>query len=924
MKKLKSILLNFITSPVTIGIVVTLLVIKTAIDFYEASEDQRKRGYVATLVKWHQWSVDYRMTARGWRSASDRVAVLAVDERAVEQEGRWPWPRQKIAKIITEAVRHGSRVIAFDMVFAENDENSAFIALNRLKDSTRNLGPEFLQLIQTELAVANSDPILGNTVKTHGDYLVLGAYFDQMPFNFESYQEDCLTLLYHQNVSYQNWDREAIKLISLDDSQEMPDSFSQLVNMHFQQLAQDVTTRFCEAHKQIDSAAQCPENLSQKDRAQLGLAIDQEELRYCARWLKPSSSSEASPSDELLPMLQENWGAIQDAESDFKGVAFEDAIETFKARHLRHPLEQSGRWWMNIPVIAQNTKHTGYFNAFQDPDGSIRRTRLLARSGNDILPSLALKAFMVDQGIKGALVTIAQDIKVDADGKPRKVIRELSLTNEEGEPVRSIPIGEQGDLMINYAGPRYMYAHISVADLLDTRKPNLNVTHHRLDPQTKKYLPQIEFSVEKSKFLKDKILVFGATATGIYDLRVTPFEENYPGVETHANVVDNLLSNSFFVHHPDEPVYMLVLLLGLGILFSFLLANLGAVSGILFTIISLASIYFADKFFFFQKGTIVAILFPMTLVATTYVVLTFYKYFTEERKKKELKGTFEKYVSPAIVNEVLADPSNIQLGGRKEKLTVFFSDIRGFTTISEKLDPKTLSDFLNAYLTPMTNLVFSNKGTLDKYMGDAIMAFFGAPIHFPDHAKHAARCALQNVVKLKELQAEFRAQGLPLIDIGIGLNTGDMSVGNMGSNTVRNYTVMGDSVNLGSRLEGINKQYGTRIIISEFTYEEIKNDFTAREIDWVRVKGKLKPVKIYELMSEGKPEAAVAEMLKFFEDGFKLYHSQKWDEAGNSFNEALKVIPTDPVAKLYLDRCLKYKENPPGPEWDGVFVMTSK
>ena len=224
----------------------------------------------------------------------------------------------------------------------------------------------------------------------------------------------------------------------------------------------------------------------------------------------------------------------------------------------------------------------------------------------------------------------------------------------------------------------------------------------------------------------------------------------------------------------------------------------------------------------------------------------------------------------------------------------------------------------------MTNLVFANKGTLDKYMGDAIMAFWGAPVHFKDHAKHASRCALQMLVKLKELQAEYRAKGLPEIDIGIGLNTGEMSVGNMGSDTVRSYTVMGDAVNLGSRLEGINKQYGTRIIVSEFTFNAIKDEFICREVDWVKVKGKNEPVRIYELVAEGSVASNRQSVLTLFTEGFKLYHEMKFREAIERFTNALTFDANDAPSQLYIERCEDYLRESPPPEWDGVFTMTSK
>jgi adenylate cyclase len=438
--------------------------------------------------------------------------------------------------------------------------------------------------------------------------------------------------------------------------------------------------------------------------------------------------------------------------------------------------------------------------------------------------------------------------------------------------------------------------------------------------------------------LKDKLLVAGATAIGIYDLRVTPFDQNYPGVETHANFLSNLLIENaralgeavdpkapgFLKTSPYEEKLMWVILLGLGLLMSALLTHYGSVAGLGITAVALGIVYAVDRFYLFKSGIVVVIIFPILSIVMNFVFLTFYKYFTEERKKRELKGTFEKYVSPAIVAEVLADPSNIELGGKKVELTVMFSDVRGFTTISEKLDPRALSDLLNSYLTPMTNLVFEHKGTLDKYMGDAIMSFWGAPIHFPDHAKHGCRCALAMIVKLKELQAEYRAKGLPEIDIGIGLNTGEMSVGNMGSDTVRSYTVMGDAVNLGSRLEGINKQYGTRIIISEFTYAAIKDSFICREVDWVRVKGKAQPVRIYELVTEGKASAPVQDLLSHFNQGFNLYHEKKFTEAMECFAKGLNVDPDDAVTQLYQERCQDYLKDPPPDDWDGVFTMTSK
>jgi adenylate cyclase len=259
-------------------------------------------------------------------------------------------------------------------------------------------------------------------------------------------------------------------------------------------------------------------------------------------------------------------------------------------------------------------------------------------------------------------------------------------------------------------------------------------------------------------------------------------------------------------------------------------------------------------------------------------------------------------------------------------MSVFFSDVRGFTTISEKLAPEELSKILNLYLTPMTQLVFKNQGTLDKYMGDAIMAFFGAPVKTPNHAADACRCALESQQKLLEIQKDFLSKGLPNIEIGIGINTGDMSVGNMGSDIVQSYTVMGDSVNLASRLEGITKEYGVKIVISEFTYHEVKDQFVARELDLVKVKGKLKPVRIFELLSEKLNETAAKadEKLTLYQSAYETYAAKDFKQAKSQFEKLLTIWENDSVSKLYIKRCDDFIEEPPPPDWDGVYIMKTK
>jgi adenylate cyclase len=651
---------------------------------------------------------------------------------------------------------------------------------------------------------------------------------------------------------------------------------------------------------------------------------------YEKQWGKSPESAENFKALSLKSVLE----SAAKSNPEFASDSFENLFSRLRTAAKANSVHNIARWWINIPLLADPTRHTGYFNAFQDSDGAIRRSALFVRRGNAYMPSLAMKTFLLDNNYT-ARATV--DTDGDSDRASQKTVRAYEVLDSEQKVVMKIPVDSRGQLMINYAGPRNMFPYISAADILSD-SPTAEIEVRERNPATGTFVTRTK-TVDKKDFLTNKLLIIGATATGVYDLRVTPFEENYPGVETHANVLSNLLveharitgqpvtadAPGFMRTSPAEERYMWIALVGVGLTLSGLLTYFGSVAGLAITMAAIGAVYIIDKFLIFGHGTVIIAFFPIFMISSVFVSLTFYKYFTEERKKRELKGTFEKYVSPAIVAEVLADPENIELGGKKMELTVMFSDVRGFTTISEKLDPRALSDLLNSYLTPMTNLVFAHKGTLDKYMGDAIMAFWGAPIHFPDHAKHACKCALTMLVKLKELQEEYRAKGLPEIDIGIGLNTGEMSVGNMGSDTVRSYTVMGDAVNLGSRLEGINKQYGTRIIISEFTMNAVKDDFVTREVDWVRVKGKAQPVRIFELVGEnGQVDENRLQVIKHFGEGFHLYHAREFAKAIEEFKKALEINNHDACTQLYIERCQDYLEEPPAQDWDGVYTMKTK
>lgn len=888
MKHLKKL---FTFSAFKLGLIITFAFYFGAKRYYNIKDSglikyQPALSLPSIIEDWHQRSIDLKLLARGPKQRDSEVALLAIDEKSVEKFGRWPWSRTIIADLIDKVFEHDAKVLAFDVIFAEPDNNQAVRSLNKLKKEA-NLNDTQKAFVEKELYNANADHRLAAAIERHADRIVMGTYFDNILFNLDPYQHYCANIAYGMTREGKNLYNEEVPIAVLDEVEtELPESIYYFMEDNFTAMAEEI------------SDSQSFEKESDKEQA-----IREAYVSYCAEWLYEGK-------DPYYEAMKESWPEFQ--EEDGIEVNFETWKNDFISSAVQNQVELSGRLWMNLNMFSEKTKHSAYFNAFQDPDGTIRKNHLLYRYGSTYMPAMGLKAVMIAKKY-GLIVNIERN----PYDYFLKGVRSMTFTDSEGSPIKGIPVDFEGALPINYAGPQKMFPYVSAAEFFND-KETMEIEQRNVAGIIKSK------TVNKKDFIKDRIFLVGATATGIYDLRVTPFEENFPGPETHVNIIDNLLREDYLRTSKDEPPYVLGAILLLGAILSFVISHLGALSSLMLSLASLAGAVYIDFSFFFTQGIVITIILPLFLFGSLYVALTFYKYLTEERKKKELKGTFQKYVSPAIVDEVLKDPENIQLGGRKERMTVLFSDIRGFTTISEALDPQALSDLLNSYLTPMTDLVFENRGTLDKYMGDAVMAFFGAPISYPDHAKMGVKCALEMLEKLWELQEEYRKQGLPEIDVGIGLNTGEMSVGNMGSETVRSYTVMGDAVNLGARLEGINKQYGTRIIISEFTYEDVKNDFICREIDWVKVKGKLEPVKIYEVAGFLDLEENKKKCVKIFKEGFQLYHDQDFTGALKKFEEALSIDAEDGPSKLYVERTNNYLLTPPPENWDGVFTMTTK
>jgi adenylate cyclase len=427
---------------------------------------------------------------------------------------------------------------------------------------------------------------------------------------------------------------------------------------------------------------------------------------------------------------------------------------------------------------------------------------------------------------------------------------------------------------------------------------------------------------------KGKIVLIGASATGIGDQRSTPYGGiDYPGVEVHANVIDNMLNHGFLVRGAKQALWDFVAILFLGIPLGIWMALVqprwmwfGA--GLMIPLVAVD--YGAFRHGWWLNFTVPA----MTLTGNVLLV-SLYRALVEEKEKRKIRTEFGHFLSPEVIRRLLVDPRLVD--PKKTDITVMFSDIRGFTTFSEKMDAQELALFLNQYLSDMTSIVFSHSGTLDKYIGDAVMAFWGAPFEEPGHGARACNAALEMMKRVREMRKQWEAQGKPSLEIGIGLNTGVASVGKMGSELRSGYTALGDVVNLSSRLEGLNKDYGTHIIVNETTYQAAKgHGFVFRELDLIRVKGKFQPVTIYQLLgrqadflADGSAETMRLQV-ELFVRARELYRHRQWEAAQRAFQDFLDRWPNDGPSRVYWKRCQDYLFEEPPVGWDGVFIMTHK
>ena len=560
-----------------------------------------------------------------------------------------------------------------------------------------------------------------------------------------------------------------------------------------------------------------------------------------------------------------------------------------KQLSARLPINKALGYGGNLNILQSSARLGGFFdNPFVDSDGVFRRVPLIQIHQDQVYASLALST--TQAYLKNS------DIKLNVVNNGTKNDQYYALESVHINEF-SIPVDGKGAVYVPFRGLSYSFPYISAHKILNKK----------IDPDS----------------LKGKIVLVGTTAPGLLDLRSTPVQSVYPGVEIHANIISGILDQRIN-HSPAWTIgYEFIILILIAATMAFLLpVSSPLMATVATTIVLILTV--SGTLMAWNSQIILPLASPVLLIVLNYILHMSYGFFIESRGKRQLAHLFGQYIPPEIVDEMSKSPANFSLDGENKVMTVLFSDVRGFTTISEGMDPEQLTQLMNALLTPMTRVIHKHRGTIDKYMGDAIMSFWGAPLEDPDHARHALHAAMEMMVELKIMQKDFESRGWPPINIGIGLNTGNMNVGNMGSEFRMAYTVLGDSVNLGARLEGLTKEYGVNIIVSESTKESIP-EFTYRDLDLVRVKGKNEPIAIFEPIGHRDEidEATTLELARY-NQALQSFRAQNWDQAETDFFALSQIHPDRFLYQVYLNRVTHYKGHLPNDDWDGVFTHTSK
>ena len=551
----------------------------------------------------------------------------------------------------------------------------------------------------------------------------------------------------------------------------------------------------------------------------------------------------------------------------------------------------------NIEALAKAAPLAGFFNSITEGDGVVRSIPLLAEHKGSYYESLSMAIFRLLAGLPNVEPGFPKEKFLSRNYQGLE-----SILLKKGTTTLAIPVDDRVATLVPFRGPGGAsggsFRYVSAADVLANR---------------------VDGGV-----LNGKIILLGTTAPGLLDLRVTPVGETYPGVEVHANVISGFLDGQIFVK-PDYAIgFEVVILILSGLVLALLLPLLSAPKAVVLSVAVVGALIGLNFWLYLGYGLVLPLASALVTAVTAFALNMSYGYFVESKSKRQLANLFGTYVPPELVDEMVKDAGTYSMKATTKELTVMFCDMRGFTQMSETMEPTQLQALLNTVFSRLTDQIRSNRGTIDKYMGDCVMAFWGAPVDTPDHASLAVKTALEMATAIRLLNEEHRAKGLPEIGIGIGLNTGTMCVGDMGSDTRRSYTVIGDSVNLGSRLEGLSKTYGVDIVVSEATRKQAP-EFVWQELDKVRVKGKDKAVSIFWPQAVlGPSESDKASELKTWAQLLKAYRMQDWDQCDVQILNLQRLNAKKYLYQLYAERVASMRLLPFDPEWDGATNFQTK
>ena len=707
-------------------------------------------------------TIDARFKSRKKIEPSSDVVLAVIDEKSIAKEGKWMWPRSKMADLVTRLSSAGAKVIAFDIGFLEPDDKRIVEVINNIQSTLDNLNSKEIQFLHHLKSKTDNDKVLADSIKNSSAKIVLGYFF----------QND-------------------IKALEHTDRKDIQIHKKNIVNSRYQ--------------------------------------------------FERYSSKEAKNVELVEPVYPQS----------------------------------------NIKEISDEASLSGYFNFFPDDDGAVRWLHTVLKFEETLYAPLSLVTV-------SAFLDSPLSINIDEYG-----VQNIQISN------LSIPTDESGRVLINYRGEEKSFPHISITDILRGEVPDNK--------------------------LKDKIVLIGATAIGIYDLRVTPFGSVFPGIEIHANIVDSILAEDF-LHKPKwSAIFDVLAILLAGIFLGIVLPRVEVIQGVVAGLVVFMGYILFCQFLFTKYGIVLNLVYPLSVILLIYVSITAFRYFMETKKKRFIKNAFSTYLAPTVVNQLLESPGNLELGGEERDITAFFSDVQGFTSISEALTPNEIVELLNEFLTEMTDIIFKHEGTVDKFEGDAIIAFFGAPNVLKNHAERTCIACIKMQKRLSDLREKWKENDKPQLKMRIGLCTGSAVIGNMGSENCMDYTMMGDTVNTAARLEGINKIYGIYTLISETTCIAAGSSIATREIDMIYVVGKNEPVTIYQLLGKASEVDDLMEQVNdHYAAGLQAYRNQDWDKAIKLFNAALKIYPDDGPSNTMIDRSNKFKSNPPGKNWNGSYTVTTK